>query len=94
MSKVTSKLQVTIPKAIAKRYRIQPGQEVEWLPAGETIRVVPSDRQVQALDIDSKLGLFDTTTKWLRQRAARRRHRLVRNRDWIREDLYDRGFPR
>ena len=34
MSRVTSKLQVTIPKEIARRYGIEPGTDVEWLPAG------------------------------------------------------------
>jgi AbrB family looped-hinge helix DNA binding protein len=31
MAKVTSKLQVTIPKAIADRYRIRPGDEIEFV---------------------------------------------------------------
>ncbi len=30
MSKVTSKLQVTIPRALALRYGIRPGDEVRW----------------------------------------------------------------
>lgn len=30
MSRVTSKLQVTIPKALAGRYGIRPGDEVHW----------------------------------------------------------------
>ena len=34
MSKVTSKLQVTLPKTIADRYGIQPGDEIEWSAAG------------------------------------------------------------
>ena len=38
---MTSKLQVTIPKAIAQRYGIEPGTDIEWLAAGEAIRVVP-----------------------------------------------------
>ncbi|PZP64635.1 MAG: AbrB family transcriptional regulator, partial [Azospira oryzae] len=29
MAKVTSKLQVTLPKALAQRYRIRPGDEIE-----------------------------------------------------------------
>ena len=31
VTRVTSKLQVTIPKAIAQRYGIEPGEEIEWL---------------------------------------------------------------
>jgi AbrB family looped-hinge helix DNA binding protein len=41
MSRVTSKLQVTVPKAIAERYGIRPGDEIDWVPAGDAIRVVP-----------------------------------------------------
>ena len=33
MAKVTSKLQVTIPKAIAEQYGIKPGDEIEFRPS-------------------------------------------------------------
>lgn len=36
---MTSKLQVTIPKAIAERYSIAPGDEVQWLAAADSVRV-------------------------------------------------------
>jgi bifunctional DNA-binding transcriptional regulator/antitoxin component of YhaV-PrlF toxin-antitoxin module len=36
---VTFKLQLTVPKAIADQYGICPGDELEWIPAGESIRV-------------------------------------------------------
>jgi bifunctional DNA-binding transcriptional regulator/antitoxin component of YhaV-PrlF toxin-antitoxin module len=39
MGRVTSKPQVTVPKVIATRYRIRPGDELEWTPAGETVRI-------------------------------------------------------
>ena len=45
MSKVTSKLQVTLPKAIAQAHGIRPGDEIEWASAGETIRVQPLKAQ-------------------------------------------------
>ena len=44
MSKVTSKLQVTIPKAVAVKYGIRPGDQVRWeeLPRGVVmVRVSP-----------------------------------------------------
>ncbi|MFN9367376.1 MAG: AbrB/MazE/SpoVT family DNA-binding domain-containing protein [Planctomycetia bacterium] len=34
MAKVTSKLQVTIPKAIADAYGIRPGASLDWVPPG------------------------------------------------------------
>ena len=40
MAKVTSKLQVTVPKALAERYAIRPGDEIAWEAAGDVIRVV------------------------------------------------------
>ena len=41
MSKVTSKLPVRVPKALAERYGIRPGDELRFEEAGEDIRVVP-----------------------------------------------------
>jgi AbrB family looped-hinge helix DNA binding protein len=41
MATVTSKYQVTIPRAIARQFAITPGQRLEWVPAGDAIRVVP-----------------------------------------------------
>ncbi|HEY4764571.1 MAG TPA: AbrB/MazE/SpoVT family DNA-binding domain-containing protein [Candidatus Sulfotelmatobacter sp.] len=35
VAKVTSKLQLTVPKAIADHYGIRPGDELDWIPAGE-----------------------------------------------------------
>ncbi len=51
MSKVTSKLQVTIPKVIANQYGIKPGDEIEFLPAGESIRVRTSRNPTSAREV-------------------------------------------
>ncbi len=40
---MTSKLQVTLPKALAKRYGIRPGDDIRFEEAGEVMRVVPAD---------------------------------------------------
>jgi bifunctional DNA-binding transcriptional regulator/antitoxin component of YhaV-PrlF toxin-antitoxin module len=37
MSKLTSKRQVKVPKEIADRYRLGPGDEIRWVPAGSEI---------------------------------------------------------
>ena len=42
MAKVTSKLQVTLPKQLAQQYGIEPGIDIEWQAAGDVIRVLPS----------------------------------------------------
>ena len=54
MAKVTSKLQVTVPKALAERYDLEPGDEITWEAAGDVIRVVPP-RKRPAKDVASRL---------------------------------------
>jgi len=95
-SKVTSKLQVTIPKAIADQYGIEPGDEITWIAAGGTIRVVPKGEAPMRLPVEERLRLFDAATKRQREREARQpRWPLMADRGWTREDLYeDRGRPR
>lgn len=94
MARVTSKLQVTIPKAIAQRYGIEPGSDVEWLPAGEAIRVVPSaDRQGEP-DRVRRLEQFDRATERQRERQiGKRGTALTAERGWRRADLYAHGRP-
>jgi len=97
MTKVTSKLQITIPKAIADRYGIEPGDEIELEPAGSVIRVVPPGRRGGArLAVEERLRLFDQETRRQRQResAMDLTPSSPDSRDWKREDLYDRGEPR
>jgi bifunctional DNA-binding transcriptional regulator/antitoxin component of YhaV-PrlF toxin-antitoxin module len=100
MPKVTSKLQLTVPKAIADQYGIRPGDELQWAPAGEVIRVIPSRRrqkQEQFLTTADRLELFDKATERQNRRTkAQRRKGGVPakpvERGWTREDLYRRGL--
>jgi AbrB family looped-hinge helix DNA binding protein len=109
MSKVTSKLQVTVPKAIAGQYGIRPGDELDWLPAGDAIRVAPVGRsgtEENTLSVEERLRLFDEATERERKRGTLRTKRKPPRakestwkpheieRGWRREDLYTRGFPR
>lgn len=94
MSKVTSKLQVTIPKQVADQYGIRPGDDVDWVPAGEAIRVVPARASLPSATVEERLALFDAATE--RQRARQRRRRPTDRaprpgRGWTREELYTRG---
>ena len=103
MTKVTSKLQLTVPKKIANQYGIRPGDELEWIAAGDSIRVELIRRRVKEggeLTVKERLALFDANTKWLDQLQAEelkktkvKRGRVTReNRGWTREELYeDRG---
>jgi AbrB family looped-hinge helix DNA binding protein len=95
MAKVTSKLQVTVPKAIADQYGIRPGDELQWIPGGETICVVPAGRQQPALDVRTRLTLFDAATARQRRRQARGGTSTApRGRGWTRDDLYERARAR
>jgi AbrB family looped-hinge helix DNA binding protein len=106
MAKVTSKLQLTVPKVIADQYGIRPGDELEWIPAGESIRVEIVRLQAShgaVLSPEERLALFDANSRWLDELqmeqlkdAKKEGRRTTReNRGWTREDLYeDRGFPR
>jgi bifunctional DNA-binding transcriptional regulator/antitoxin component of YhaV-PrlF toxin-antitoxin module len=107
MAKVTSKLQLTVPKVIADQYGIRPGDELEWVPAGESIRVELVRRKARAgheLTTEERLALFDDNTKWLdelqaeelKEAEAKGTRTTRENRGWTREDLYndDRGLPR
>lgn len=89
---MTSKLQVTIPKAIAQRYGIEPGEEIDWLPAGEAIRVVPHADRMRLPDPTRRLELFDRATERQRLRQSDKRlEAAAPERGWRREDLYTRG---
>jgi AbrB family looped-hinge helix DNA binding protein len=96
MSKVTSKLQLTLPKRLAEQYGIKPGDEVEFQAAGDVIRLVPSNRAVRPqLSVDERLRLFDESTARQQEREKLRKlpAKPPTDRGWKREDLYTRGKP-
>lgn len=91
MARVTSKLQVTIPKVIAERYGIAPGEDIEWLPAGDAIRVIPQTARREP-DRARRLALFDGATERQNDRqAVRPVPPGSADRGWSRAELYDRG---
>ncbi len=99
MAKVTSKLQVTVPKVIAERYGIRPGDDIEWTPAGEAVRVCKATVRAPheaAGGIARRLELFDLATQRQKARQAKQKRQVTRPRErgWRREDLYDRGHAR
>ena len=94
MARVTSKRQVTIPKAIADRYGISSGDEIEFLPAGDAIRVQQPAVKPRALDREQRLERFDRATERQQARHKAKRTRARGGRGWGREDLYARGSAR
>ncbi len=93
MSRITSKLQVTLPKALAERYGLRPGDDIRFEAAGEVIRVTPPNIRASAmgLDVETRLRLFDAATARQRERDALHPPRPARERGWTREDLYRHG---
>jgi bifunctional DNA-binding transcriptional regulator/antitoxin component of YhaV-PrlF toxin-antitoxin module len=106
VAKVTSKLQVTVPKELAEQYGIEPGSDIEWQAAGDVIRVLPPGALRVALDKAERLALFDAATGRQKQRKQRDRARHQKSgrrrsragpqvdRGWTREELYVRGSAR
>ena len=97
MAKVTSKLQVTLPKAIADQYGIAPGDEIEFQAAGDVIRIVPPRARARTarLTLEERLRLFDAATERLRRlQSSIPAAESGTGRGWKREDLYTRGEPR
>lgn len=93
MAKVTSKLQLTLPKKLAEQYGIKPGDEVEFKAGGNIIHLIPTGRVVHdVLSPEERVRLFDDTNR--RVRAAQRHLELPseppQDRGWTREELYDR----
>jgi len=94
MSKVTSKLQVTVPKAVADRVGIRPGDRLEWAVTGSEIRVRVPSRGVSGLSVPARLALFDQATLRIRRYGRGRRSVTAPSRGWTREELYARGRSR
>jgi AbrB family looped-hinge helix DNA binding protein len=94
MAKVTSKLQVTVPKTVADHYGIRPGDEIEWLVSGDMIRVVPPGKKIKMLSPAERLRRFDLATARQRKRNKHTQATSSQNRGWTREDLYRRGRSR
>ena len=96
MARVTSKLQVTVPRTIARQYAIEPGSDIEWLPAKDTIHVLPPGRVAEASpeDLARRLELFDAATARQARRQSGRRDVGTKTRGWTRADLYGRGRSR
>lgn len=94
MAKVTSKLQLTLPKRLAEKHGIAPGDQIRFESAGGTITIVPGSAPAQTLlSREERLRLFDESTLRLEGHAPQEPASASTGRDWRREDLYSRGTP-
>jgi AbrB family looped-hinge helix DNA binding protein len=94
MSKITSKYQVSIPKALAERLGLSPGDEIEWSDAGDELRI---RRSREALSVEERLKMWEARIKRQhdRERGIKPPAEKATSRGWTREELYgDRGRPR
>jgi AbrB family looped-hinge helix DNA binding protein len=94
MARVTSKRQVTIPKSIADQYGIAIGDEIEFIAAGDAIRVERPGAGAPTLDRTERLARFDQATKRQQARQADTDRPSPDDRDWRRSDLYERASAR
>ncbi|MDA0791476.1 MAG: AbrB/MazE/SpoVT family DNA-binding domain-containing protein [Proteobacteria bacterium] len=94
MPKVTSKLQITLPKRIAEQHGIVPGDEIHFESTDSAIRIVSarSGSRTQ-LSQEERLRLFDEATARVERMAPQPPPTGGDKRDWTREDLYSRGEP-
>lgn len=101
MTRITSKLQVSIPKALADRLGLRPGDDLDWEAAGDTLRARAAAAALpHGTAIEARLAAFDAATdrQVARQRVASKRPKADASnepkrppaRGWTREDLYDR----
>jgi AbrB family looped-hinge helix DNA binding protein len=94
MTKVTGKLQITLPKRLAETYGIQVGDEVEIVAAGESIAIVPARGSRSVLSPEERLRHFDEASRRIEARRQRGSRGRAKDRGWSREELYTRGRPR
>lgn len=95
MAKVTSKLQVTIPKALAERFGIHPGDEIEWEASQEFIRLIPGNKPQAEYSVEDRLRFFDQATQRQQERVPQGSLTgSPDDRGWTRDQLYDRARSR
>ena len=93
MAKVTSKLQITLPKRLADEHGIVPGDELSFESVAGAIRMVPAGDPPQSLSVEERLRLFDAASRRVRARQLTEPEGTPESqgRGWAREDLYVRG---
>lgn len=90
MSKVTSKYQVSIPKALAERVGIKVGDELRWEDAAGVLRARVAGSPKTRFSKTERLRLFDQASHRQAERETGQSVSRGKNRGWTREDLYTR----
>jgi len=99
MPKVTSKLQITLPKALATQYGIEPGDEIDFQAVGESIRLTPKKTPRPRLSLEERIRIWTDANKVLRThwdsagwvgQSIQSEHSAPTDRGWTRDELYER----
>ena len=88
MPKVTSKLQITLPKALATQYGIEPGDEIDFQAMGESIRLTPRKipGKTPEKTLRPRLSLEERIRIWTEANQVLRAH-------WDSEGLASQSVP-
>ena len=89
MTTITGKFQITLPKRLVDAYGLKVGDEVELVPSGDMISIVPARAQRTSLVPQERLRLFDETTARIQRRVTKKGLPASKDRGWTREDLYE-----
>lgn len=91
MSRVTRDLEVKVPKDIVQQFGIKPGDEIEWHPEGDEIRLTLSSPE-KRLSVEERLAIFEESIRLQRVREQKLGSvEPAEDRGWTRDELYDRG---
>jgi len=94
VAKVTGKLQITLPKAVAERCGIRVGDELEVRVVGRSLQIDRRPGRDAAQLRRERLAHFEEATTRQRARERARPPMPGRSRGWRREELYVRGRAR
>jgi AbrB family looped-hinge helix DNA binding protein len=98
MPKVTSKMQITLPKRLADEVGIGPGDDIEFAVAGKGLRLTPRAALASDLSTAERLRLFHEATarQEVRNAAFKATYGAMpasAERGWRRDELYVRDRP-
>jgi bifunctional DNA-binding transcriptional regulator/antitoxin component of YhaV-PrlF toxin-antitoxin module len=91
MAKLTGKYQLTLPKAVAQRAGLKPGDDVDCESSDEMVRIKRKAKStMRPYSKTDRLVLFDLATERQahRQRSSPGADEITRG--WARDELYER----
>lgn len=89
MATLTSKYQLSLPKAVAQKAGLSPGDELDCELAGDVIRVRRRQAKTAARSTTDRLTLFDLATE-RQERRNRTNSDRATERGWSRDELHER----